>query len=1751
MGFLKKAYNRIKQWVTGGSSKSSGSRNNTRSTSRYSTRGDSKGNAARNSIKASSENERSAKEEKLQAQKNKFKASSNSTYKSAAESLKSKTSGQTDIKQKLISDASDKRKQEREDYNKATNNRYNVKGAKTKAEKLKRRQNQKSQVFDSKTTVKEAEHAMKYHRTAESAARGAVSGATFGASDLLEKYGTKGEAKKASEVYQKNKNKSAETAGEIAASLASFGLTGGASKAVVKKALPRTTKFAAKQGAKAAEKLAGTKLVQRAAEKEVANAVKTGLIKEATEDAVKKVAKRKAGELVADLGTDAAVNATTGTVYSATEAAKESKNAKEFGKNFAKNEALNFGIGSAATVGLPAAGRGLKRALGGVSEGAEKALTEAATKAETPRVKVDLGKRKKTEVRIPNTEVRVSNAEEPRVKVDLNRRRNTNVVLPNEQAPKRATARSTTTSDTLDTLRDPIVSASDKRSAWLKRIDELKREYDDALPIAKQGDERAAQRVEEIRNEVKELNGAMKEVDNGSAETALRDEVTAEPRKTVNQEIENSLSPETQEKWTKAEDRNPLTAKEAEELRAEDWRTTEEHTKKGGTTLAAGMGNREYRGEMEKAIHEGDLTIEVYHDKENYAKGAERVLAYAEGRGGTTGKQNLESLVEKFTKYADGDEAVTSRQARDMLYDILAATDYANSLSKDEATRDLGERLFLSATKAGAELTSVSGLSLRQWQKIAMSSPDYRSKAVKQQIANMFEQSRGFRKRYGQLVGGMKRLRDGARANEEEALDAFIRENPEVSQRLSAELDSLMGATSKEEVEEAASRVILEARKIMPVTAFDQLTQWRYIAMLSSPTTHVKNVVGNIYSGTLGQISGAISSSIEQSLIKQGKVNAKVDIERGAAAGDEYLKSAKGFSVAARNDARVGVAEGIKLDNLRSKLSDAERELRHANDTDKVALQKKVADLKGRVAQAQKNFDGKKVKNVTGAKAQELYHTKSKETLIKDAEKWVMNGGGVGGKALGKASNFIGMALETSDAVAVERIYRETADKVLRANGYEKWLKLAAGEGKAAAAAKSKVKQIEEYAAQHAAYKASLDTYRNYNAVASWINKTVKNNLYNADAKWYQRVGGFTLHAVMPFTKVPTNILKRSIDYSPVGLIQGKKMLNQALKSGDYVEINKAVERLSEGLVGTGIAGLGMGLGALDPDGMTITTRLDRNSELDKKKKDRGYMDYSVKLGNKDFTLEWATPTASTFFVGVEVGRMLRNICDNAASENGLEFDLGKSLGVFEEVMSTIVEPTMQLTMFQGINTLLEDSMTKKYNENNVSPVVRMALNIPKNYFSSLTPSLMSRMSRAFAPYDYYISGATTLEYRKNLAISKIPIVSKNMLDARTNEWGEIRNERKTVGDKVLNAVTTLASPMNVSNITWDKTDTKMFEMTKELGGDIMPKNYYGEIDEDGKFTNDISLGRNKKNTLDLTLTNNDKAQYNIARGKSGEDAMHAALESVIFNRWYKDEKGKYTIEGEGNYTPEMKAEKIAEFKGKSLKDAVVWVMSTDEFKNATPAEQKQILKNMVGNGSTDTSQGAKRASELTVAKRHKISTAEYDYKNEVPQRVQQQLDGVIDSGLLTYEQVVDYCRNAGKTYYRTDANGEEGGTVTTYYNKKEMIAYLQEKGYSYEQSEALYNAFKKSDAKPFSGLSSSGRGRRRRGYRRRGGGGSSTKPVPIKQSDFKASKAKYEDSAAGLGTKSSSSKKKKSSSKKSKTVKVEPPKVKFKKYEV
>lgn len=176
------------------------------------------------------------------------------------------------------------------------------------------------------------------HPVRESFARGALSGTSFGLSDLAAAKWTKGEAKEAEKLYQANKHKGAEAVGELAGSLASFGATSSA-----------TEKLAAKLAPNAAERLAEKQFIKKGAEKLVNRAAEKGIIGDATQELIKQVGKDKAAKIATAVGGDIVQNATTGLIYDFNKASAEHEIGskdwwKEMGKSAAFNAVITGGI---------------------------------------------------------------------------------------------------------------------------------------------------------------------------------------------------------------------------------------------------------------------------------------------------------------------------------------------------------------------------------------------------------------------------------------------------------------------------------------------------------------------------------------------------------------------------------------------------------------------------------------------------------------------------------------------------------------------------------------------------------------------------------------------------------------------------------------------------------------------------------------------------------------------------------------------------------------------------------------------------------------------------------------------------------------------------------------------------------------------------------------------------------------------------------------------------------------------------------------------------------------------------------------------------------------------------------------------------------------------------------------------------------------------------------------------------------------
>ena len=126
------------------------------------------------------------------------------------------------------------------------------------------------------------------------------------------------------------------------------------------------------------------------------------------------------------------------------------------------------------------------------------------------------------------------------------------------------------------------------------------------------------------------------------------------------------------------------------------------------------------------------------------------------------------------------------------------------------------------------------------------------------------------------------------------------------------------------------------------------------------------------------------------------------------------------------------------------------------------------------------------------------------------------------------------------------------------------------------------------------------------------------------------RVANVALESNLPFVKTPVNILRRSVDYSPIGLLRSGVELATAKNAQQFMD---GVTHLSTGLTGSGIFALGMWLANKD----LITVKAGEESGDAYYDRDMGYQDYSLVVGGENkysVTIDWLSPMQVSLFMG-------------------------------------------------------------------------------------------------------------------------------------------------------------------------------------------------------------------------------------------------------------------------------------------------------------------------------------------------------------------------------------------------------------------------------------------------------------------------------------------------------------------------------------
>ena len=470
-------------------------------------------------------------------------------------------------------------------------------------------------------------------------------------------------------------------------------------------------------------------------------------------------------------------------------------------------------------------------------------------------------------------------------------------------------------------------------------------------------------------------------------------------------------------------------------------------------------------------------------------------------------------------------------------------------------------------------------------------------------------------------------------------------------------------------------------------------------------------------------------------------------------------------------------------------------------------------------------------------------------------------------------------------------------------------------------------------ARSYAVQEAQRATYRDASSVASLINRakrTLANTANNRDndlsKRAAARAGEFLLEGFVPFTKTPVNIVKRGIEYSPVGLVHGTVNLVRSVRGGD-VDAAVAIDRMAAGLTGSGLLALGAWLASL---GM-VSGGPGEDDREEKYKGMLGGQDYALDLGDSTYTIDWLAPEALPFFTGVELYKEMQ-------SKDGIS--LADTLGL----ISAMSDPIVELSMLSSMNNTFE---SLKYTQGDALSAV--AGNLITSYLGQGVPTIGGKIARTLdetSRQTYYDPNKTGIiksaDVFRQKVQAKIPGAA-NALPERVDLWG--RTEKNTGGNIAGRFFYNMLSPGYAET----KNVTKVDEELLRLAEATSDSNVYPEA----------AAKTFKVSGETIKLNSKQYAQFAKTKGQTAFDILEAAVDSSTYKKMTDAEKAEFVKDVYEYANAKAKAEvskyqldgknaKIAQAEAKGIKPAqfltITGAYDKDGNGSVTQEEAKEVL---------------------------------------------------------------------------------------------------------------------------------------------------------------------------------------------------------------
>ena len=458
--------------------------------------------------------------------------------------------------------------------------------------------------------------------------------------------------------------------------------------------------------------------------------------------------------------------------------------------------------------------------------------------------------------------------------------------------------------------------------------------------------------------------------------------------------------------------------------------------------------------------------------------------------------------------------------------------------------------------------------------------------------------------------------------------------------------------------------------------------------------------------------------------------------------------------------------------------------------------------------------------------------------------------------------------------------------------------------------------------AEDEAYKV---TFQEYNALANALNRFENKK---TDSK-LEKTGQMAVKALMPFKRTPLNILKRGVEYSPVGLANGLSDMYKLLRKGEG-NAAAVITEITQGMTGSGIVVLGYFLAEM---GVLTAGYDEENKRRQNYENQLGGQNYAITLpGGGTYTLDWAAPVVMPLFVGAAV-------YDDIVSRTD---DDGAKSGLLQSVLHGLVkvtDPVLEMSCMDSLQSALESY-------GNEGATSNMIVSAAKSYLMQFVPTLSGQIARTidetkrstYAPSDSPYT--KTGESLGRQFMNKVPGLSYSSEPA-LDVWG--REREQAGGNIVGRAALNMLSPGTYAPNKETMADREIKRLYDALGEDkVIPKTAAKYV------TKKID---NKNRTFYLTAK-----EYTAFQKKYGQDNFKAVSElmrSSVYKKMSDADKAEaiaeiYDYNGKAAKSEFFKGRKVvydeAESMKKTLAESGGWV-GYFEIKQAFPDQSYETAK--------------------------------------------------------------------------------------------------------------------------------------------------------------------------------------------------------------